>query len=62
MSLKNYKTDTFTFGKYKGELIEDCDNEDYLEWLLEDAELDEKHEETAEFIKNVENRLDELQA
>jgi uncharacterized protein (DUF3820 family) len=53
--MKNHSTDTFTFGKYKGEHFEDVDDNQYLEWCLET--LDDRDEITLEFMNNINNKL-----
>lgn len=55
--LKNFKEDTFTFGKYKGEHIDDVDDVDYLEWCREN--LDDTDEITLAFMENIETKLNE---
>ena len=58
--MKNFKEDEFTLGKYKGQLIEDIDDVQYLRWVLDDGELDTTDETTEIFAENVELHLAEL--
>ena len=59
--LINYKEDTFTFGKYKGEELCDVEDKKYLKWVLESGDLDTSDPVTEMFAVNVELRLSELQ-
>jgi len=56
--LKNFKEDEFTFGKYKGELIDNVNDKQYLQWVLD--ELDPEHDISQEFAKNIEMHYMEL--
>jgi hypothetical protein len=57
--LINYKHDTFTFGRYKGEPLEEIDNIKYLKWAIDN--LDARHPDTEIFIKNIESLVEELE-
>ena len=38
---KEYRLHQFPFGKYKDERISECNSLNYLEWLYENAKLDD---------------------
>lgn len=42
---KEYKTQIFPIGKYKGERISECTSLNYLEWLYEMTKIDDKTRE-----------------
>jgi len=57
----NYKADEFTFGKYKGENIDDVDDVNYLKWVLDELSSECDNKEHQLFAENVENRIIELE-
>lgn len=59
--LSQEKPKRFYFGKYKGDLIAECSDKNYLKWLLQKQEdPDKTFVLSAAYIEEIELRIDKL--
>ena len=60
----NFKSDRFTFGKYKGKLITEIEDTDYMKWIMDNMDTSDDIEQqkvNEEFGKALEERIIELE-